>query len=552
MSPTTPLLTVAAPARPSMDNPNSRPLLPLWAATPVAAAAGLALDLASPPLGWWPLAFVSVVLALATLMGRSIGGALLVGTMFGVVFYFTHLVWVGEFLGPVPWIALAGLEAVLFGLGAIPITLAYRWTARFRARGPGQLVGIPLLVAGLWATREVAMGAWPYSGFPWARLGMTQVEGPLPQLASWTGVTGLSFFLAAVCAALLQWLRAGGIRFPRGAFSTAAGVLLLVAVPQFPTTDAGTFTVGWVQGNGPAGYFDDRLPGDMLAAQTTTTEPLMGQPMDLIVWPEGSVDSDPLTASATAAVLDRLVRDAGAPLLVNAATTRGADVFNTSLLWSADPADRQWHDKVNPVPFGEYVPDRWFYELLAPDLVGLIQREYTPGTNPPFMKVGNVGVGLAICFDVIYDTVIWDSARAGAQLYVFQTNNADFRGTDENIQQLAFARMRAIETGRTVVNVSTVGTSQVIAPDGATIDSIGVDIAANRVTTVPLRSGLTPAVVVGPWVTGTLPVSVIVALGALGLLHRGRLRGTADHSDRRPKQRRGPQAARAIGDRDAT
>ncbi len=46
---------------------------------------------------------------------------------------------------------------------------------------------------------------------------------------------------------------------------------------------------------------------------------------------------------------------------------------------------------------------------------------------------------------------------------MFQTNNADFRGTDENLQQLAFARMRAIETGRSVVNLSTVGTSQVIA-----------------------------------------------------------------------------------------
>ena len=52
---------------------------------------------------------------------------------------------------------------------------------------------------------------------------------------------------------------------------------------------------------------------------------------------------------------------------------------------------------------------------------------------------------------------------------MFQTNNADFRGTDENLQQLAVARIRAVETGRTVVNVSTVGTSQIIRPDGSTL-----------------------------------------------------------------------------------
>ncbi|HAM11874.1 MAG TPA: apolipoprotein N-acyltransferase, partial [Microbacterium sp.] len=77
---------------------------------------------------------------------------------------------------------------------------------------------------------------------------------------------------------------------------------------------------------------------------------------------------------------------------------------------------------------------------------------------------------------------------------------------------LAFARMRAIETGRAVVNVSTVGTSQVITPDGTTVDSIGVDTAGASISTVPLRTGLTPAVILGPWLTALI---VLAAAGAL-------------------------------------
>lgn len=504
--------------------------MPLWAAVVAAAAAGFLLDVASAPVGWWPLTFVSVTVALLTLIGRSIGGALLAGTVYATVFYATHLMWVGEFLGPVPWLALAGLEAILFGVGAAPIALAYRWTARHRPRGAVQLIAVPLLVGGLWAAREVVMGAWPYSGFPWARVGMTQVGGPLVEVASWTGVTGLSFLVVTVCAAVVQWVRAGGSRFLRGLLPVAAAGVLLVITPQFPTTAAGTFRVGWVQGNGPTGYFDVKAPGDVLAAQTSATRPLYGEPMDLLAWPEGGVDADPLRAPDAAAALDRVVQAAGAPLLMNAATTRGDDVFNTSLLWTADPTDRQWHDKVNPVPFGEYVPDRWFYEMIAPDLVGLIQRDYTPGTNPPLVQVADVGVGLAICFDVIYDTVIWDGAQQGAQLFVFQTNNADFRGTDENLQQLAFARMRAVETGRAVVNVSTVGTSQVIAPDGTTIDSVGVDTAGASISTVPLRTGLTPSTVLGPSLTGFLVLASGAALAAAGFSHRARTRaGDRDH-----------------------
>ena len=297
--------------------------MPLWAAVAAAAAAGFFLDLASAPVGWWPLTFVSVTVALLSLIGRSIGGALLVGTVFGTVFYTAHLVWVGEFLGPVPWLALAGLEGILFGVGAVPIALAYRWTDRHRPRGVVQLIAVPLLVGGLWATREVVMGAWPYSGFPWARVGMTQVGGPLVEVASWTGVTGLSFLVVTVCAAVVQRVRAGGFRFLRGLLPVAAVGVLLVITPQFPTTTAGTFRVGWVQGNGPTGYFDAKAPGDVLAAQTSTTRPFYGRPMDLLTWPEGGVDVDPLSSPEAAAALDRVVQEAGAPLLMNAATTRG-------------------------------------------------------------------------------------------------------------------------------------------------------------------------------------------------------------------------------------
>ena len=103
---------------------------------------------------------------------------------------------------------------------------------------------------------------------------------------------------------------------------------------------------------------------------------------------------------------------------------------------------------------------------------------------------------------------------------MFQTNNADFRGTDENLQQLAFARMRAIETGRSVVNLSTVGTSQVIAPDGSEIDGLPVDVAGHMLTDVPLRTGLTPAVVLGETVPIGITVLSLLSVLVLGLFSR--------------------------------
>jgi apolipoprotein N-acyltransferase len=270
--------------------------------------------------------------------------------------------------------------------------------------------------------------------------------------------------------------------------------------------------VGAVQGDGPTGYFDEREPYSVIQAQTDATEPLFGEDMDLLVWPEGGLDYDPFQDDALARKMTLVAARVSAPLLANAATARGDEYFNTSMLWTEDGTAEQTHDKRFPVPFGEYVPDRDFYNAIVPDLIGLIGREYTHGTNAPLVEVDGIPVGLAICFDVIYDDVITEGIHGGAQVLVFQTNNADFRGTDENLQQLAFARMRAIETGRSVVNISTVGTSQMIRPDGTTIASLDAGQAGALLEDVELRTGLTAGVILGPW------LQQLLLWGGLGAL----------------------------------
>lgn len=505
-----------------------RPLLPLWAAVAASVVSGLLLTTAFPSLSWWPVVFVSVPLALVGLVGRRAWSAVLVGFAFGAAFFFVNLSFTARYLGPVPWIALSLLEAVITAALAVLIALAYRWTPRVLPGAWGRLVALPALVAGLWTLREEVLGTFPYGGFPWGRLGISQANGPLADVASWVGVSGLSFLVVLVSAAGAEYARLGRWRDLRTVIPVAFAAVLLVVPPQFPTTASGMIRVGAVQGDGPTGYFDERSRNDVLNVQLEATAPLLGEDLDVLLWPEGGIDSDPTQNASTAAVLDALAERLGAPLLVSAVTQRSDEYFNSSLLWEAgadNPVDT--YDKRHPVPFGEYVPDRWLYRMFAPDLIDLIQREYTPGTSSPEFDIDGVGVGLAICFDVIYDDVIWEGAREGAQVYMFQTNNADFRGTNENLQQLAFARMRAIETGRSVVNLSTVGTSQVIAADGTTIDGLPADTAGHMLTEVPLRTGLTPSVVAGAGIKALLAWGSLAALVAVGIVVRARRRPDA-------------------------
>lgn len=490
----------------------ARPLLPLPLALPAAAAAALLMDLSYPEAGVWILAFPAVALLLLALIGRRAGGALLVGLVYGLLFYALLVSWTSRYLGPVPWAALSVVEGGLSALGLVPITLAYRWVPRALPSTWARMTVLPAVVAALWIGREVFVGSWPYGGFPWARIGMTQALSPLATVTSWLGVGGLGFLMVLLVAMLVEAVRLGLWRRPLPVVLPAAVALLLVATPLFPTSSSGSMRIAAVQGNGPTGYFDERTPFAVVRAQTEATQPLYGEDVDLLVWPEGSLDADPFQNATLARQMTLVTTRIGAPLLANAATARDERYWNTSMLWTEDGTAEQSHDKRHPVPFGEYVPDRDFFAALAPDLIGLIGREYSPGTNAPVMDVEGVRVGLAICFDVIYDDVVHEDIRRGAQVLVFQTNNADFRGTDENLQQLAFARMRAIETGRSVVNVSTVGTSQIIRADGTTVTSLNADEAGAMLEDVELRSGLTAGVLLG---SGLQQVLLWGGVGAL-------------------------------------
>lgn len=544
------------------DRPLDPPILPLAAAVPVAAVAGLALDGAFPALGWWPLAFVAVTLCLLTLVGRRAWGAVLVGAVFGAAFWFPHVSWSSRFLGDdplgwVPWVALATAQTLFTAALSPLITLAYRWPPRWRSTGAARLVVLPLLVAGAWTTRELAMGSWPYGGFPWGRLGMSQSASPVAPVASWLGVSGLGFCMVLLCAAVIEVVRvarttaparkdgaagpvrvddavvpargegAGVARRPRwtavlpAAVPAVALAVLLLVTPQFPTSHAGTLRIGAAQGDGPAAYSDERAPGELLDAQLDASAPLADERVDLVVWPEGGVGSDPVADPSTELALDTAARRYGAPLLVNAASSRGDLTYNTSFLWTEDGPTAS-HAKRHPVPFGEYVPDRWLYGAIVPSLVDLLGREYTPGTDVPAVDTGDAVVGLAICFDVVFDDVIREGIDHGAQALVFQTNNADFRGTEENLQQTAFARMRAVETGRAVVNLSTTGTSQVFAPDGAAGPALPADQPGLIVTEIELRDGVTAGVVLGPWLQGLVVVGTLASLAVLAV--RGRIR----------------------------
>lgn len=509
-------------------------VLPMWAAIVTALASGPVLDSGFPDKDIWPMTFVGIALVLIAARGRSVGGSLLVGFLAGAAFYFTHIQWASLFLGPVPMSALSILEALFFAVGTLAITLAYRWLPRTFGLGWGATMGLAIVVAGLWTAREAWASVWPYGGFAWGRVALSQSQSPLSELFAWLGISGVSFFMVLIVALALgaaeySWRHYRALpldersqqisRALRTAFVPVAILTLLVNVPTWAVVTDGSLRVGAVQGNGKAAYFDTRDRGDLLDAQLTATEPLYGEELDLVVWPEGGTDVSPLSNSYAASAFDYVTERAGAPLISGDITEREGNVYNSQLLWMPDEGVVDIYDKRHPIPFGEYVPNRDFWAQFAPDLIGLIARDYAIGATDMVFDVNGVTVGVNICFDIVDDQILTESVEQGAQVIIASSNNADFGRTDESAQQLATARIRALELGRSVVNISTVGLSAIIAPDGSTIAELPWYTAATMTEDVPLSTTITPAVVWGrelEWLVSGIGLGALIVAAFAG------------------------------------
>jgi apolipoprotein N-acyltransferase len=534
--------TLDAPAPEIPTRPQAL-VVPWPVAVPTALVAGVVLDAAFPSVAAWGLAFPAVAAALLLARGRGLAGSTGYGLLFGLGFMVPQLQWSGIYVGPVPWLALATLEGFLLGLALPGWTLAWRLADRGRLDGGEGPVSpvvaegtdgarplsprsprgwwtltLPLTAGAVWVATEALRARWPFDGFGWARLGFSQADSPLVFLASFGGVPLVGFGVVALSAAgllaVLALLPAG-----RGGEPRTVLVVLPVAYGGLRTdrtaepTD-GSVRVAAVQGNVPRlgldfnaqrrAVLDNHADGTLALAERI--EAGEEEPVDLVLWPENASDIDPLENADAGEVIGAATDAVGAPVLLGAVLQGpGENITNAMLVWdpgtgfrgrSDEQATNGFYAKQSLAPFGEYIPYRDFFRRFSP-LVDQV-TDFAPGDRAAVLELGGARVGPAICFEVIDDDVVRGQVLAGADLLVVPTNNATFGLTDENVQQLAKSRLRAVEHGRTVVHISNVGTSAVIAPDGSTGRRTGLFEADLLVEDVELRSGRTLATVVGP------------------------------------------------------
>ena len=505
----------------------------------VSLLAGLLLCVSFPPTGWWWAAVPALALFTWVLVNpkTTLAGGFGYGLLFGLAFYLPLLPWISGLVGAGPWMALSLLEALfpaMFGLFAVLVA---------------RLPGWPLLLAFLWSMQEWLKSSVPFGGFPWGVTAFSQTNGPFLVLAHWAGAPLVSFAvmllgtsLCALALEIVRWLadarhahhgdRHVHLMFP-AACICAVFLVTALAAPAVRRTasavgDEPAVTIAAVQGNVPRlgldfnsqrrAVLDNHVRQTMQLAQDVKAG-RVPQPQ-LVIWPENSSDIDPIANADAAAQIDLAARTIGVPILVGAvvarpeATVDNPAASNTVIVWDPATGPGERHDKQIVQPFGEYLPWRSFFAHLS----SYAERAgyFVPGSGTGVVHAAGVPVGVATCWEVIFDRALRQSVRNGAQVLAVPSNNATFDQAMSE-QQLAFAKLRAVEHGRDLIVAGTTGISAAIAPDGREVARTAFFTPAYLDVQVRLRTEQTPAT---RWTAAVQWLLVALAAAAIGAAMR--------------------------------
>jgi apolipoprotein N-acyltransferase len=425
----------------------------------------------------------------------------------GILFWFFVCTWIqfvlevhGGMGRGLAWFAFC-LFAVLKGLHTALFAALAGSFLRFKLAIPA--------IAALWTAIEFAHGslglAWLGLGFSWLDLGNAAIDWPfLLRLAPITGVYGISFVLAMIGAAIALSISNKSWR----PLAPLASILLLLALPSVPPPAAATESVQVLQPNVDTetrwteqsfADFEDRLA-------TLSVD----EPAPLIVWPEAPAPFVP-DRPAFRNYISGVAKSAHASLLFGGiAYTPEGSPLNSAFILNSDGDITARYDKIQLVPFGEYIPPAFGWVNRITGEAG----DFVPGKRVIPFAVNTHNLGVFICYESAFPGLVRRFTQAGAQLLVNISNDGYFGDSAAREQHLSLARMRAVENNRWLLRSTNDGITAMIDPAGRITETIPSHTQTSELMHFNYTSGLTLYARYGDWFAwGCFAVSALSCAG---------------------------------------
>jgi apolipoprotein N-acyltransferase len=408
--------------------------------------------------------------------------AFTLGLLSGAVYFTFTLYWLVDtmttFGGLQPVVAAFAALLLIAYLSLFPAAFAVAVARMSRAFGPEAL----LLAAPAWVATELGR-QYVWDGFPWELLGYSQITWlPIAQLASITGVYGLSLLLALTGVSAAYLLVTRGPRRLIVGGGVAALVIAIGLWGRWRLHDSSLLTSGEpvrvavLQANiAQDDKWNPALADAITESYLSMSRQALGQGATFIIWPESSTpfyfEHDLLRGGS----IRRLAREGRATFLIGSdqvEPVRAAPglprpetrTYNAAFLVKPDGQIGAVYRKMHLVPFGEYVPLQRMLFFVKPIVEAV--SDFVPGTEAVLLPVGTHHASTAICYEVIFASLMRQFVVNGSELLTTITNDAWYGTSSAPYQHWDQAAMRAIEGGRYLARAANTGISGFVDPYG--------------------------------------------------------------------------------------
>ena len=368
------------------------------------------------------------------------------------------------------WVAIPTLPGMLALVLFLPIySVIYGLIHYSIARKHPDLAVIlaPILYAAVEYLRS-----WGRLGFPWLNLSYSMSSYPvLIQFADILGSFGVSFWLVAINACIYFMLTK-----PVGKYFWLSAVTLLVLIGSAfgygvwkmrQPLEGTPLRIALVQGNiDPYEKWNAHTRRESVKVYANMIESV-GPAVDLIILPETAAACYFRRSPSMFLPLVNAVKRAGTPTLMGTLDfdpKNPSRYFNSAVLVMPDGSYEQTYNKIQLVPFSEYIPFQSKFHFLRKLNYG--GSHFTPGDNFTIFDIGEAKFGVMICYESIFGPLARKFRTLGAEFLVNITNDGWFGKSQGPYQHAMFNVFRAIENRTWIARCANTGISMFINPKG--------------------------------------------------------------------------------------
>jgi apolipoprotein N-acyltransferase len=243
---------------------------------------------------------------------------------------------------------------------------------------------------------------------------------------------------------------------------------LLGFLPPMPPASRGQDTAVLVQPNVSESeqwtQESVRRTEEQLAALTERSAQIQSsRPPSIAVWPEIPAPFYYYDDPRYRTLMNDVARATHAYLLIgDVSHDPDGRLFNSATLISPQGVPISRYDKVNLVPFGEFVPWPFGFANKISTEVG----DFSPGHQVVVSPVGGHKMGTFICYESVFPNFVRRFARDGAEALFNISNDGWFGNSAARQQHLTIVRMRAAENRRWILRSTNDGITGTIDPAG--------------------------------------------------------------------------------------